>query len=54
MMDDSLNIEEHWKFRIAKARRMLELLNRLENSIWSMRAAGRRSACTGIIRAVAC
>ena len=53
IMDESLSFKEHWKSRIAKARKMLGQLNGLGNSMWGMSANSWRSAYTGMIRAVA-
>ena len=53
IMDESLSFKEHWKFRIAKARKILGQLNGLGNSMWGMRANRWRSAYLGMIRAVA-
>ena len=53
IMDESFLFKEHWKSRIAKARKMLGQLNALGNSMWGISANSWRSAYTGMIRAVA-
>ena len=52
IMDESHFFKEHWKSRIAKARKMLGQLNGLENSICGMSTNSWRSAYMGMIRAV--
>ena len=53
IINKSLSFKDHWKSRIAKARKMLGHLNGLGNSIWRISANSWRSAYTRMIRAVA-
>ena len=53
IIDESLIVKEYWKSRIAKARKMLEQLNRLGNSMCGMSANSWRVAYMRMIRAVA-
>ena len=38
ILDEDLEFDIHWKGRIAKARSMLEALNRISNSQWGVSA----------------
>ena len=53
IIDESLSFKEHWKSRIAKARKMLGQLNGLGNLMWEISANSWRSAYAGMLRAVA-
>ena len=53
IMDKSLSFQEHWKSRITKARKMLEQLNGLGNSMWGISANSWRFTYTRMISAVA-